>query len=94
MAIYVVQLVMFGLGKAAESLAWLQGMSFFNCYRPQKLAALVTDGGLSAPWDWSTPMPDSMLPPLMYPMILIVLGGVCYLLAARQFVKRDLPAPL
>nr|WP_236649643.1 ABC transporter permease subunit [Rhodopirellula sp. SM50] len=94
MAIYVVQLVMFGLGKAAESLDWLQGMSFFNCYRPQKLAALVAEDGLSAPWDWSTPMPDGMLPPLIYPMILIVLGGVCYLLAARQFAKRDLPAPL
>ncbi|QEF99292.1 ABC-2 family transporter protein [Stieleria maiorica] len=94
MAIYVVQLVMFGLGKAAESLDWLQGLSFFNCYRPQKLAALVAEDGLSAPWGWSTAMPDSMFPPLVYPMTLIVLGAIGYGLAARQFGKRDLPAPL
>jgi ABC-2 type transport system permease protein len=93
-AIYVVQLVMFGLGKAAKSLEWLKGMSFFNCYRPQKLSTLVTDGGFSAPWSLGEAMPESLFPPLVYPMILIVMGVVCYALAVRCFCKRDLPAPL
>lgn len=93
-AIYVLQLVMFGLGKAAEPLKWLQGISFFNCYRPQKLSALVTEGGLSAPWSVSTPMPESMLPPLVYPAVLIILGCVLYAMASRHFSRRDLPAPL
>ncbi|MCA9137463.1 MAG: ABC transporter permease subunit [Planctomycetales bacterium] len=94
MAIYVLQLVMFGLGKAAESLSWLQGLSFFNCYRPQKLTSLVTEGGLSAPWSLVKTMPESMFPPLVYPLILITMGALCYLLAARRFATRDLPAPL
>lgn len=93
-AIYVLQLVMFGLGKAAKSLEWLQGLSFFNCYRPQKLSTLVTNGDLWAPWSLKTAMPESMFPPLVYPMILILMGVVCYLMAARLFSTRDLPAPL
>ncbi len=94
MAVYVVQLVLFGLGKAADSLAWLQQTSFFNCYRPQKLLALTADGDLWAPWGLSERMPESMFPPLAYPMMLLLMGGACYLLAARIFSKRDLPAPL
>ena len=94
MAIYVVQLVMFGLGKAARSLNWLQGISFFNCYRPQKLSSLIIEGGLSAPWSLSARMPESMFPPLVYPIILITMGAACYLLAAKRFSTRDLPAPL
>lgn len=94
MAIYVLQLVMFGLGKAAESLSWLKGMSFFNCYRPQKLSSLVAKGDFSASWSVLETMPDSMLPPLVYSLILIAMGAVCYVLAAKRFTTRDLPAPL
>lgn len=94
MGIYVLQFVMFVLGKAAKPIQWLQSMSFFNCYRPQKLSTLVTDGGLSAPWSLGTVMPESMFPPLVYPMILIAMGIGCYLLAAKFFTTRDLPAPL
>ncbi|KAA5541481.1 ABC transporter permease [Roseiconus nitratireducens] len=94
MAIYVVQLVMFGLGKATEVLHWLQPLSFFNCYRPQKLTTLVQDGDLRAPWSLTEVMPEAMFPPLVYSGILVTLGGLCYLAAARVFEKRDLPAPL
>jgi ABC-2 type transport system permease protein len=94
MAIYVLQLVMFGLGKAAESLNWLKGLSFFNCYRPQQLSLLATESGASAPWSLTVPMPEAMFPPLVYPMILIVMGAACYLVAAHVFSNRDLPAPL
>ncbi len=91
---YVLQLVMFGLGKAAESLEWLLSATFFSCYKPQKMTSLVADGGLSAPWSLSQPVPDASLPPLVYPAILLVMGLICYWIADNKFNRRDLPAPL
>lgn len=92
--IYVLQLVMFGLGKAAESLNWLQSLTFFTCYKPQKMTSLVNQSGLSAPWSLFETLPDATLPPLAYPLILLALGGLAYGIAGWWFVKRDLPAPL
>ncbi len=94
MAIYVIQLVMFGLAKSAESLSWLENFTFFTCYRPEPLTSLVSEYGHSAPWNLTSAMPDSMLPPLVYPLILVFMGTACYVAAALVFNKRDLPAPL
>lgn len=93
-AIYVLQLVMFGLGKAAESLNWLLSLTFFSCYKPQKMTSLVHDDGLAAPWSLTEVVPDGALPPLLYPLILAVLGCCFYAIATRTFTRRDLPAPL
>lgn len=92
--IYILQLVMFGLGKAAESLDWLLSFSFFSCYKPQKMTSLVTNGDLFSPWSLAEPVPGGSLPPLVYPLILVVLGAICYGVAALKFSRRDLPAPL
>ncbi|MFK8113913.1 MAG: ABC transporter permease subunit [Rubripirellula sp.] len=92
--IYVMQLVMFGLGKATEKLDWLLSLTFFSCYKPQKMTSLVTDGGLTAPWSLTTPVPDGTLPPLVYPLILLGFGCLFYVAAARIFTRRDVPAPL
>lgn len=92
--IYVLQLVMFGLGKAAESLQWLLSISFFSCYKPQKMTSLVASDGLGAPWNLTTPVPDASFPPLVYPLILLGLGVCFYAIAAVHFTRRDLPAPL
>ena len=92
--IYVLQLVVFGLGKAAQSLDWLLRLSFFSCYKPQKMTSIVTSEGLAAPWSLTTPIPDGMLPPLAYPLILLTLGLSFYIIAAMHFTRRDLPAPL
>ncbi len=92
--IYVLQLVMFGLGKAAQSLDWLLSLSFFSCYKPQKMTSLACNESLAAPWSLTTPVPGATFPPLVYPLILIGLGIVCYALALRHFSRRDLPAPL
>ncbi|WP_322975071.1 ABC transporter permease subunit [Aporhodopirellula aestuarii] len=94
MTVYVIQLVMFGLGKAAESLAWLQSWSFFNCYKPQKMTTLVRDGDLWSPWSFSTPVGEGMFPPMFYPGLLLVIGSVFYIIAVVRFQQRDLPAPL
>lgn len=94
MSIYVLQLVIFGLGKAADRLAWLRGWSFFNCYRPQQQIAEVARGGLAAPWRLTEPVAESWFGPGVYPLLLIAGGLLCYGLAIVIFRGRDLPAPL
>ena len=93
-SVYVAQLVMFGLGKAAESLQWLLSFTFFSCYKPQKMTSLVGKEGFGAPWSLSLSLPDAALAPLAYPLILLALGACFYFLAWSCFNKRDLPAPL
>ncbi len=93
-AVYVLQLIVFVLGKAAESLNWLQSYSFFTCYKPQKMTALVRDHGLSAPWSLTEVMPESAFPPLVYPLLLLSGGIAFYIAAYMVFNRRDLPAPI
>lgn len=93
-AVYVVQAVMFGLGKAAESLQWLLSLTFFSCYKPQKMSALAVNDGLAAPWSLTETLAGGSLPPLAYPLLLIGLGISFYALAFALFSRRDLPAPL
>ena len=93
-AVYIIQLVIFGLGKAAESLDFLLSLTFFSCYKPQKMTSIVASDGLSGPWTMTHTMLDTTLPPLAYPMILIFLGLACYIAAGICFNRRDLPAPL
>jgi len=94
MTVYVIQLVMYGLGKAAESLGWLQSMAFFNCYRPQKMTTLIRDGDLWSPWSLTVPIEEGMYPPMFYPGVLLLMGAAFYAVAAIRFQQRDLPAPL
>jgi ABC-2 type transport system permease protein len=94
LTIYVLQLVMFGLGKATDRLDWLRGWSFFNCYRPQKQIAEVVAGGWTAPWRLTGPDAGSWFGPGVYPLILIAGGLLFYALAIVIFRRRDLPAPL
>lgn len=93
-AVYVLQLVVFVLGKAAESLSYLQSLSFFACYKPQKMTALVRDQNLAAPWGITDAVPDASFPPLYYPLILISMGLILYTVAYITFTRRDLPAPV
>lgn len=92
--IYVLQLVMFGLGKAAESLDWLLSLTFFSCYKPQKMTSLAVNEGLTAPWSMSQIASDTVLPAPIYPAMLLVGGLFFYVAAATVFSRRDLPAPL
>ncbi|TWU17479.1 ABC-2 family transporter protein [Novipirellula galeiformis] len=93
-AIYIVQTVMFGLGKAAESLQFLLSMTFLSCYKPQQMASMVAGDTLYTPWTLTHRVDDTMLPPLVYPLILIGFGVVFYIAAMVCFNRRDLPAPL
>ena len=91
---YVIQAVMFGLGKAAPALDWLLSLTFFSCYKPQKMTLLTNDEGLWAPWSLTQPLSECVSPPLVYPLLLIGFGLAFYVAAMRIFTKRDLPAPL
>jgi ABC-2 type transport system permease protein len=92
--IYVLQLVMFALGKATEKFDWLLQLTFFSCYKPQKMTSIATSEGLAAPWSLTSVVPEAMLPPLAYPLILLILGLCFYVIASVRFTRRDLPAPL
>lgn len=92
--IYVLQLVMFGLGKAAEQIEWLTHLSFFDLYRPQLIATYAIEAGQAAAWQL-TPVDDAaILGPLTASLILIGMGLAAYAAAIRVFSTRDLPAPL
>ena len=94
MTVYVIEAVLFGLGKAAPSLEWLLSLSFFSCYKPQPMSSLYLNEGPAAPWSLTAISDPLSLPPLVYPLILIGTGIVCYVVAGRIFERRDLPAPL
>ncbi len=93
-AIYVVQLVIFGLGKATDKLSWLRGFSFFNCYRPQQQVAKVLEDGPWGPWRFTGAVDDSWFGPVVYPLMLVIGGVLFYAAAVVVFRRRDLPAPL
>ncbi len=93
-AVYILQLVMYGLGKAAESLDWLLSLTFFSCYKPQKMTSIVTDRGLGGPWSFTETLPEGMFAPPVYPLILIAFGVLFFAVAHRILRTRDLPAPL
>ncbi len=93
-AIYVLQVVMFALGKATDVLSWMLSMTFLSCYKPQQMASLVTAGGWAAPWSLTERVPEAQFAPLVYPLILLSLGTILYAIGAARFTRRDLPAPL
>ncbi|MFM2001885.1 MAG: hypothetical protein RI963_1311 [Planctomycetota bacterium] len=94
LTVYVIQLVVFGLGKSAERLDWLRGWSFFNWYRPQKQIALIAKEGWAAPWRLTGPDAESWFGPGVYPLLLLAGGLLFYVVAIWVFRRRDLPAPL
>ncbi|QEG41578.1 ABC transporter permease subunit [Roseimaritima ulvae] len=92
-AFYVLQTVMFTLSKAAEPLAWLERFTFQTLYRPQQLTmmTLKEDG----PGVWRLlPVEGELWGPMMYPLILVLLGSAAFAAAIWIFRRRDLPAPL
>ncbi len=93
-AFYISQVVMFGLGKATASLAWLLSCTFLCCYKPQKMVTLAINESLWSPWNITSPIAGTTFPPLIYPLILIGLGATAYVVASIVFTRRDLPAPL
>jgi len=95
-AVYVLMIVLKILGQAIGEVAWLQKLSLFTAYEPQKFISIAVHDPVHA---WSLVMFDGsghyLEPgPLGYDAILLAVGGISYLAAAVAFQRRDLPAPL
>jgi ABC-2 type transport system permease protein len=89
-AFYILQTVLFGLGKAQPWLSWLLRTTFLSLYQPQKLSLAAADDRM-APWRlWTVDGPGLA----WYPLGLLLLGIAGFLIAAVIFHRRDLPAPL
>jgi ABC-2 type transport system permease protein len=93
---YVLMIVLKILGQAISEIAWLQKLSLFTAYEPQKFISIRVHDSAHA---WSLALFDPgghyLEPgPLGYDFILLAIGGVSYAAAAAIFQRRDLPAPL
>jgi ABC-2 type transport system permease protein len=94
-AAFVVSLLLKLLG-AIRELAWMQKLTLFTAYEPQKFISI----GVHEPaHTWSLALFDpqgrfSEPGPLGYDLILLAVGAICYLAAGVAFQNRDLPAPL
>src|SRR6267142_1260320 len=92
-AAYVLSLILKILGQTISEVAWLQKLSLFTAYEPQKFISLAVH---DPPHAWSLALHNSqgdfLEPgPLGYNLILIGVGVACYLAAGIVFHKRDLP---
>ena len=93
---YVIHLILKIMGMAIPEVSWLKKLSIFTAYEPQKFIAVAAQ----APDDtWRLAFFDPQgnfgeLGPLGYNLVLLGIGGVCYLAAGVMFHQRDLPAPL
>lgn len=94
--LYAISLVFKLLGQAVSEVSWLQRLSIFTAYEPQKFISIAVHHPEQT---WSLALVDStgqfLEPgPLGYNLILLGVGAVGYVAAAVVFQKRDLPAPL
>ena len=95
-AFYVLSLVLEVLGQSIEACQFLQWFSIFSLYDPVKHVVYVTG---SQAGDWSLlrggPSDDIIACSAFGSgLILIGFGCVAFIIAARVFAKRDVPAPL
>jgi ABC-2 type transport system permease protein len=94
-SLYVIQLLLFLLGKSSESTGFCEALTFFSCYQPDAIVQLQRVEPGSA---WTMLSTARVLPlglgPLGVTSVLIAIGSVCYAIAFVAFSRRDLPAPL
>lgn len=91
---YVVQLLIYLLGKASAATQIFLYGTFFSLYQPDAIVHFVSQHPQAT---WCVTSFDErlgVLGPLGFSLALICLGLACYAAAAIIFVRRDLPAPL
>jgi ABC-2 type transport system permease protein len=94
--VYVVMIVVKLLGQTIDEVAWLQYLSIFTAYEPQKFVSI---GKHEPAMGWALVMQDAEgqfkeLGPLGYNLVMVGCGVISYALAGIAFQRRDLPAPL
>jgi ABC-2 type transport system permease protein len=94
--LYVIHLVLKILGLFIDDVWWMQWLSLFTAYEPQKFIGIAVNQPAQT---WALAMYDSQqrfreLGPLGYNLILLSVAVLSYLGAGIVFHRRDLPAPL
>jgi len=98
-AAFAISLLLKLLGQAIREVAWLQYLSIFTAYEPQKFVDMAVhrpEMVWSIAWFESVDSrrPGYELGALGYNAILLAIGAVSYVAAGIAFQRRDLPAPL
>jgi len=93
---YILSIVIKLLGQTIPEVAWLQWLSLFTAYEPQKFISIAVHEPAHA---WAMALYNAsgkfLEPgPLGYNLILLGVGVVSYVAAGVVLHKRDLPAPL
>jgi len=93
---YVLMLVLKILGAAIDEVDWMQQLSLFTAYEPQRFISIAAHEPAQ---NWALLLPatrsgPAVLGPLGANLILLAVGAASYLAAGIVFHKRDLPAPL
>ena len=94
-SVYIVQLLLFLLSKAAEFTHFCAAFTILSCYQPD---VIVHDQRLDSEVGWSLLSDSSTLPlglgPLGVSLMLIAIGSIFFAIAFFSFERRDIPAPL
>lgn len=97
--IYIVQLLILLLSRAAAGLKWVGYFSFLSAYQPDAIVHFTKDSPYDAWWlitpvaRRSTSWPHG-LGPMGLTCLLLILGILFLIVAHWRFRTRDIPAPL
>jgi ABC-2 type transport system permease protein len=95
-SVYIVQLLLFLLSKAAEFTHFCSAFTILTCYQPDTIVQLQrinAESSWSLRWDSPAILPLG-LGPLGLSLTLVLIGTIFYVTAFIAFQRRDLPAPL
>lgn len=96
LCIYVLQFMLYLLGKSTPATSWALYLTFFSGYRPDDIVR-VTSKQPDLAWallEYNTRGNLIGPGPLGYTLLLIGLGLLFHLIGSWYFCRRDLPAPL
>ncbi len=94
--IYILQFMLYLLGKSTPTTSWALNLTFFSAYRPDDIVR-VSSMQPEVAWGllhFDTAQRLVGLGPLGYSLLLIACGLTFHLIGNRIFSRRDLPAPL
>lgn len=95
-SIYILQFMLYLLGKSTPATSWALNLTFFSAYRPDDIVRVIVDQP-SVAWawlHWDRSGEFIGLGPLGYSALLLLCGTTFHLLGIYYFHRRDLPAPL
>jgi ABC-2 type transport system permease protein len=95
-SLYILQFMLYLLGKSTPVTSWALNLTFFSAYRPDDIVRVIVEQPDYAwAWlHWDTAGAFVGLGPLGYSVLLIACGAMFHALGVAYFHRRDLPAPL